>query len=214
MDSVHQGDKGKEKGVYHINCVVEVTQWELVGCVERISEEFLLPLLETLISQFPFRVLEFHSDNGSEYINHRVAQLLQKLMIDQTKSRPRKCNDNALAEGKNGSVVRKHMGYAHIPQHYAPQINLFYQNYFNEYVNFHRPSGYATITINAKGKEKKKYDVYETHYEHFKKIPDAVSFLMEGITFLELERIATMKSDFDCATLMQKEKLKLFNSFR
>ena len=214
VDSVHQGDKGKEKGVYHINCVDEVTQWELVGCVERISEEFLLPLLETLISQFPFRVLEFHSDNGSEYINHRVAQLLQKLMIDQTKSRPRKCNDNALAEGKNGSVVRKHMGYAHIPQHYAPQINLFYQNYFNEYVNFHRPSGYATITINAKGKEKKKYDVYETPYEHFKKIPDAVSFLREGITFLELERIATMKSDFDCATLMQKEKLKLFNSFR
>lgn len=213
VDSVHQGDKGKEKGVYHINCVDEVTQWELVGCVERISEEFLLPLLERLITQFPFRVIEFHSDNGSEYINYRVAALLQQLMIDQSKSRPRKCNDNALVEGKNGSIIRKHMGYAHIPQRHASRINIFYQNYFNEYVNYHRPSGYATITITAKGKEKKKYDIYETPYEHLKKIPNAATFLREENSFLEMEKTAIMKSDFACATVMQKEKTKLFNTF-
>lgn len=70
VDSVHQGDQDKEKGVYHINLVDEVTQWEIVGCVEGISEHFLVPLLTRLMEQFPFRIIEFHSDNGSEYINY------------------------------------------------------------------------------------------------------------------------------------------------
>jgi hypothetical protein len=102
------------KGVYHINAVDEVTQWEIVGSVEQISEAFLLPMLKEMLAQFPFRIRGFHSDNGSEYINHLVAELLGKLLIEQTKSRPRHSNDNGLAESKNGAVVRKHMGaYAH-----------------------------------------------------------------------------------------------------
>jgi len=124
VDTVHQGDYGKKKGVYHINITDEVTQWEIVGCVEKISEYYLEPLLKDLIAQFPFKLINFHSDNGSEFINKVVAQLLNKLLIQQTKSRPRHCNDNALAECKNGAVVRKHMGYVHIPQRFAPLVTV------------------------------------------------------------------------------------------
>lgn len=214
VDSVHQGDQDKAKGVYHINLVDEVTQWELVGCVEGISEQFLAPLLTLLLTQFPFRVIEFHSDNGSEYINYVVAKLLNKLTIEQTKSRPRKSNDNALVEGKNGAVIRKHMGYAHIPRQHASAINTFYQTYFNTYVNFHRPCGYATTTIDSKGKERKIYNVYETPYAHFKKTPDAALYLQAGLTFEQLDLAATAISDLSCATLMQEAKYNLFKSFR
>lgn len=214
VDSVHQGDHDQEKGVYHINLVDEVTQWEMVGCVEGISEMFLAPLLKALLDQFPFQVLSFHSDNGSEYINYVVAELLNKLTIEQTKSRPRHSNDNALVETKNGSVIRKHMGYAHIPRRYAGAINRFYQTHFNPYLNFHRPSGYATTIVNAKGKETKLYNAYETPYEYFKKIPHAESYLKEGVTFDLLERTAETRTDLECATLMQKAKLDLFKSFR
>jgi len=214
IDSVHQGDQEGEKGVYHINLVDEVTQWELVGSVEGISERFLSPLIEELLSAFPFKVIEFHSDNGSEYINSVVASLLQKLLIAQTKSRPRRSNDNALVEGKNGSVVRKHMGYMHIPRRHALRINEFYQEHFNVYVNYHRPSGYATTTIDRRGKEKKKYDVYETPYMHFRKLPQAEQYLRGGVTFVELDRLALAMSDNECAILMQKAKLQLFKSFR
>lgn len=214
VDSVHQGDQDKEKGVYHINLVDEVTQWELVGCVEGISEQFLAPLLEKLLEQFPFRIIEFHSDNGSEYINRVVAKLLQKLFIAQTKSRPRRSNDNALAESKNGSVVRKCMGYIYIPKRHATKINQFYQTHFNTYINFHRPSGYATTTMDAKGKEKKIYNLYEPPYEHFKNLPEASSYLRRGITFDDLDTIAYEKSDNECATLMQEAKYQLFKSFR
>jgi len=214
VDSVHQGDQDKEKGVYHINLVDEVTQWELVGCVEGISEAFLAPLLEMLLEQFPFRLIEFHSDNGSEYINYVVAKLLNKLTIAQTKSRPRKSNDNALVEGKNGSVIRKHMGHAYIPRQHAKAINAFYQTHFNTYVNYHRPSGYATEKIDRRGKIQRVYDTWETPYEHFRGIPNAQQFLKSGITFNDLECIALEVSDSACATMMQKAKLELFKSFR
>lgn len=214
VDSVHQGDLDKEKGVYHINMVDEVTQWEIVGSVEKISEQYLEILLEDLILQFPFRIINFHSDNGSEYINKTVAKLLNKLIISQTKSRSGRCNDQALVEGKNGSVIRKHMGRIHISQKNAKPINDFYKKYFNVYVNYHRPSGYPTITWADNGKYIKKYKTYLVPYEKLKSIAKAEEYLRDGITFEMLEKIATEKSDNEYAVLMQKEKLKLFKSFK
>ena len=112
--------------------VDEVSQWQVEACVQGISEAFLLPVLELVLAQFTFVIVGFgktpsqHSDNGSEYSNRQVAQMLNKLNIEQTKSRARHGNDNALAESKNASVVRKHMGYSHIPQKHAKPINALY----------------------------------------------------------------------------------------
>jgi transposase InsO family protein len=114
VDTVHQGDREGVKGVYHINAVDEVTQWQVMGCCAQIGENWLLPVIEQILAQFPFRIRGFHSDNGSEFINYTVAQLLNKLLIEQTKSRPRRSNDNGLVESKKGAVIRKHMGYGYI----------------------------------------------------------------------------------------------------
>ena len=95
VDTVHQGDLEGRKGVYHINAVDEVTQWQVVGAVAVISQSHLTPVLRTILGQFPFEIRGFHSDNGSEFINGAVSGLLKELLIDQTKSRSRKCNDTA-----------------------------------------------------------------------------------------------------------------------
>ena len=50
--------------------------------VEKISEHYLIPVLEQLLDTFPFVIKGFHSDNGSEYINKQVAKLLEKLLIE------------------------------------------------------------------------------------------------------------------------------------
>lgn len=215
IDSVHQGDFNSEKGVYHINIVDEVTQWEIVGCVEKISEHYLLPLLKDLISQFPFSIINFHSDNGSEYINKMVAKLLNKLLISQTKSRARHSNDNALVEGKNGWVIRKHIGYSYIKSEYAPMVNQFYKSFFNSYLNFHRPCAFATIIEDKKkkGKLKKIYKTYTTPYEKLKEVDGAGKYLKPGITFEELSKFAFAFSDNEFAELMQKEKQELFKRF-
>lgn len=212
VDTVHQGDLNKEKGVYHINLVDEVTQWELVACAEKISEYYLTPILEKILQQFPFRVINFHSDNGSEYINKVVAKLLNKLLIRQTKSRSRRCNDNALVEGKNGSIVRKHLGRNFISQRCAGPINEFYESYFNVYLNFHRPCGFATLITDSRGKIRKKYDIYMPPYEKLKSLENFETYLKPEIKLADLEKVAHEKSDNEFAALMQKAKVELFKT--
>jgi transposase InsO family protein len=129
LDTVHQGDTAEAKGVYHINAVDEVTQWQVAGSTPRISEAYLEPLLKAMMLQFPFRIQGFHTDNGSEFINRRVAELLEKLLIEQTKSRPRQSGDNGLVETKNGAIIRKHIGYGYIDARHADRINDFYREY-------------------------------------------------------------------------------------
>ena len=158
VDSVHQGDLDGIKGLYHINLVDAVTQFQFVGSIERISERFLLPVLEALLESFPFTVLAFHADNGSEYINRQVAGLLNKLHVSEfTKSRARHTNDNAMVESKNGSVVRKHLGYSHIPSRFAASVNHFTQNVLSPYLNYHRPCFFPTEKIDARGRLRKRY---------------------------------------------------------
>lgn len=213
VDTVHQGDLDGVKGVYHINAVDEVTQWEVVGAVAQISEAYLLPVLEVMLAQFPFRIRSFHSDNGSEFINHTVAKLLNKLLIDQTKSRPRHSNDNGLAEAKNGAVVRKHMGYDHIAAPHAAAIELFYQEHFNPYLNFHRPCGVPELMVNAKGKSKRRYRWYATPWEILRQLPGIAGHLRPDVTIAELERQARAKTDNAAAEQMQAAKRKLFAGF-
>jgi len=214
VDSVHQGDRDKEKGVYHINLVDEVTQDEIVVTVERISEEFLRPALEVALEDFPFVILGFHSDNGSEYLNKRVAEMLQKLLIEQTKSRSRRTNDNALVEGKNAAVVRKHFGYMHIPKKYARLMNEFNRDHLNPYLFLHRQCAFPTDVVDDKGKIKKVYKEYRTPCEKLLSIPDVEQYLKPGVTRESLQKQMMAKTHLAAAQEMQDAKKKLFAQFR
>ena len=214
IDTVHQGDLDGVKGVYHINAVDEVTQFECVFSVERITERFMVPVLEMIIETLPFQVLGCHADNGSEYINHRIAEMLEKLHIELTKSRPRHSNDNALAESKNGTILRKHLGYDHIPGHWAPQLNTFHHDYFNPYLNFHRPCFFPVPREDKKGKIKKSYPykAMMTPYEKLKSLPDAERYLKPRTTFKQLDEIALSISDNEAVKQMNEAKRELFKS--
>ena len=215
VDSVHQGDRDGVKGVYHLNTVDCVTQFEAVATCERISEAFLLPVLEALLASFPFVIQGFHSDNGSEYINHEVAKLLNKLLIEeQTKSRSRHCNDNAQAESKNGAIVRKHLGYSHIPQHFATLVNAFCGDYLNPYINFHRPCLFAETITDAKGRQRKRYPyrLMMTAYEKLKSLDQAEQFLKPGITFQQLDIQARAMSDNEAAQRLNDARAALFKT--
>lgn len=211
IDTVHQGDWEGKKGVYHINAVDTVTQWEIAGCVEKISEHYLLPVLEAILHQFPFRIMGFHADNGSEYINHKVAEMLGGLLIEFTKSRACRSQDNALVEGKNGAVIRKHVGYGHIAAPHAEAVQKFYTAHFNPYLNYHRPCGFATTTFNERGKRTRRYKAadYQTPYEKLKSLPEAAGYLKEGRSFERLDVIATKMSDTEFAKKMGEAKGKL-----
>lgn len=215
IDSVHQGDLDGIKGLYLINAIDEVTQFQFVAAVERISERFLLPILERLILAFPFVIRGFHADNGSEYINHKVAALLNKLQIEEfTKSRARRSNDNALVESKNSSIVRKQLGYSHIPGRYAAQVNDFTLNVLSPYLNFHRPCFFPEEVCDGKGRITKRYR-YEhlmTPYEKLKSLANAETFLKAGVTFQALDAIAMKQSDNEAARQVNQARKELFQS--
>lgn len=216
IDTVHQGDLDGVKGVYHITCVDEVCQWQVQACVQGISEAFLLPVLALVMEQFPFEIKGFHSDNGSEYINGRVAKLLGKLLVEQTKSRSRHSNDNALAESKNASVVRKHMGYSHIPQKYAKPINAFYREVFNPWLNLHRPCMFASEKVTPKGKVVKHYrhDDVKTPLERLSELcAKGLAHLKQGVILEDLHTRATAQTDLAAAQAMQRAKAALFERF-
>jgi hypothetical protein len=210
VDSVHQGDLDKQKGVYHVNLIDEVTQVEYIGTVEGISEYFLIPMLEEALSTFPFKVLGFHSDNGSEYINRQVASMLLKILADQTKSRSRHSNDNALVECKNGAIIRKYMGYSHIPKKYAERIHEFNKRFLNPYINFHRFSAYPTDYVDAKGKVKKKYETYMPPIQKLLSLPRCEEYLREGVTRESLVEESKRMNHFESAQKTFEERRKLF----
>jgi transposase InsO family protein len=214
IDSVHQGDQDGAKGVYHINAVDVVTQFELVATCERLSEAYLLPVLRELLEGFPFVILGFHADNGSEYINRKVSMMLEKLRVEFTKSRPRHSNDNALAESKNGAIVRKHLGYGHISQRFAGAVNAFCREFLNPYINFHRPCFFAQEVVDDKGKTRKLYRMenMKTPYEKLKSLPDAESFLKAGFSFKQLDALAGSLSDNEAAKRLNEARTKLFQS--
>ena len=214
LDTVHQGDQPEAKGVFHINAVDEVLQWQIVGATPRISEAYLKPVLEAMLRQFPFRIQGFHTDNGSEFINRTVAGLLNKLLIEQTKSRPRQSGDNGLVETKNGAVIRKHIGYGYIDVGHAERINDFYREYLNPYLNYHRPCAQADVEIDERGRKRVRYKRYQTPLETLLALHKPAQYLRQGLSINALKRIAGALSDTDSARRMQQAKSKLFERLR
>ena len=218
IDSVHQGDLDGIKGVYHINAIDCVTQWQVVASCERISEAFLLPVLELMLAAFPFPIRSIHADNGSEYINFQVAALLSKLHIELTKSRPRHSNDNALAETKNGAVIRKVFGYEHIPQRFASLINVFNAEHFTPFLNLHRPCLFATTVADPKkpGRVHKVYhhDDVMTPLEKLASLPRQLRPLKPGVTLTALQAKAAAHTDLQAAHDLNVARQALFATFR
>jgi transposase InsO family protein len=214
IDSVHQGDQDGIKGLYHINAVDCVTQWQVVATVQTISEAHLLPVIRQMLEQFPFEIVGFHADNGSEYVNHAVARMLEKLRIEFTRSRPRHSNDNGLAETKNGAVVRKEFGFAHIPQRHAARFNTYCAEYLNPFLNFHRPCLFSTDKLDPKkpGRIKKVYRPQDamTPLDKLASLPDVHTCLREGITLEHLYKLATALTDVQAAEELNEARAALF----
>jgi hypothetical protein len=167
----------------------------------------LLPVLEAILHQFPFRILGVHTDNGSEYVNHRVTRLLGKLRVEFTRSRPNRSSDSALVEGKNRAIIRKHMGYGRIPRQYADLIQRFYFCIFQPLSELSSPvrvcrgaGGRAWSAASTSGQS------LRTPYETLRMLPDGHRFLKEGLSWELLDKRAYAHSDTEPARRMKKAR--------
>ena len=215
VDTVHLGDREGHKGICIINVVDEMTQFQHLGAVPNITEHFLIPLLEALIAAFPFTIEALHTDNGSEYVNHRVVELLNKLRIGTfTKSRPRRTNDNALVESRNGSIVRKWLGHTCVPRPLAPRVDAFLRGTLSPFLNFHRPCLFSLDVTSATGRVKKRYPQAQvaTPYDRLRSLPGAEGFLRPGVTFEALDPLALATTGFEAAQGVQRARDELMRT--
>ena len=157
VDTVPQGDTSTRQGLYHLHAVDALTQGQIGGCCKTISESHWIPVLEAMLHPFPFLIQGFPSDHGWEFLKCRVEKLWHKLLLGEfTKSRAHRTDDNALVEGKQGAVGRKHIGHEPIGAEPAGEFQRFYMAEFHPYWNYHRPRGFATVEVDGNGKRRRR----------------------------------------------------------
>lgn len=189
--------------------VDEVIQWKLNVSVPYISELYMNEILEKLLVCYPCIIINFHSDNGNEYINQVVASLLSRLSITQSKSRPRHSTDNGLIETKNGSVIRHFMPRGYIAKDKYEEMNEFFFSYFHEYLNFHRPCLFPTVNVDSKGKKKVSYTECMTPYQKLISLPDYEQYLKPEITKESLHDIHVKQNHVECLKIMDSKRRQL-----
>ena len=115
-------------------------------------------------------------------------------------------------------MIRKLFGYAHIPQRHAVRFNTFCREYLNAFLNFHRPCLFATELADPKkpGRIKRVYRPKDamTPLDKLASLPDAASFLREGITFKDLHALARALTDVQAAEELQEARQVLFGRLR
>ena len=120
---MHQGDLRSlsdcqvVKGVYYLNVVDEVTQWESVLAVPALERRFVQPALKAVLLQtFPFVILGIHSDNGSEFVNYATEELLREFEVQFTRlagaaqQRQRPGREQECVRGAQAVRLRAHPG--------------------------------------------------------------------------------------------------------
>ena len=164
-----------------------VTGWTENASIRNNASKWIVQAVADLEGMFPFPLRVFDSDNGSEFINHDVADWLQERDIAQTRSRPYRKNDQATVESKNNHVVRKHAFYwiDDTPDELALLNELWrlVSLRLNFFTPTKKPTGYATT---ADGRRKRVYDNPKTPWQRVLES----GLLTKEQTALTQERIA------------------------
>lgn len=114
--------------------------------------------LEEMRGGLPFQVLGAHVDNGSEFINAHLCDYCKQRRIRLTRGRPRKKNDNAHVEQKNGTHVRQPLGYLRYDTPQAVEaINDLYRD-MDLFQNLFQPSVKLITTVRRGSKVRRIFD--------------------------------------------------------
>ena len=127
--------------------------------------DFVLKAFKDARSRFPFPIRGLDTDNGSEFITHKLFEYCLGEGITFTRSRPWKKNDQCFVEQKNGHVVRRLIGYDRYeglgPAHVLDQL----YKVIRLYVNFFQPSMRLLSKSRNGARTHRLYDEARTPYE-------------------------------------------------
>ena len=227
-DTVHQGDRDGAKGMYVHGQRRGPDRYAVRGHAVRVRRRRRGDLrtfpgaaarrparpVPVRRGRLPRRQRVAQRRAGSEYVNHKVAALLNKLHVrDFTKSRPRRSTDNALVEGKNASVVRRFLGHDHIPQRFRRWSTRSPGSTCRR-TSTTTGSACSQPGKGANGRNRRVYRAAEvrTPYAKLRSLPDAEACLKPGISFAEVDAQANASSDLQAVRALNAARARLFRT--
>ena len=160
------------------------------------DKEAVLLALGQARTQMPFPLLGLDTDNGSEFLNYALLKYCRRQEITFTRSRPYKKNDQCHVEQKNGSIVRKMIGYDRFEGIVPCRILAELYQSLRLYVNFFQPSLKLISKHRQGSKVIKKYDPAKTPYQRV--------LASETVSKAAKEALREQYSSLDPVVLLQR----------
>jgi len=170
----HSGNSGDGEFAHSLNLTDIHTTWVETRAVLGKSQVQVQKALEELRTALPFRLQGIDADNGSEFINLHMYRYCQQQLIQFTRGRPYKKDDNAHIEQKNWTHVRKLMGYARFDSAEAVQaMNALYRQDLRLLQNLFLPSVKLVRKERVGSRIRRRYDRPQTPFERVLACPEA-----------------------------------------
>ena len=158
----HNGGQIRGQCVHTFTLTDIASGWTEMQALLNKGEDEVLAAMPRVRRLLPIEILGFDSDNGSEFINYKVAQYCEAERITFTRSREYKKNDQAFVEEKNGSVVRRLVGYKRLEGKLACDLLSSLYRAARLYVNYFQPSLKLASKTRLAGRVTKKYHSAKT----------------------------------------------------
>lgn len=180
------------------------TGWTELRALRGKSEADVLQEVDEIKDLLPFPLLGFDTDNGGEFLNYGIIDWCEANNITFTRSREYRKNDQAHVEEKNGSIVRKLIGYDRYEGFHSWQILSELYSKARLYINFFQPCLKLISKERDGARVRKRYDKAQTPYAR----------MLSSVTIAEefKNRVRAIFPTLDPVLLLQ-EMDKLQNEF-
>jgi len=158
----HCGENIRGQYLHTLTVTDIATGWTELGALMGKSEGGVLQEIAEIKESLPFPMLGFDTDNGGEFINYGLVDWCSQNSITFTRSREYKKNDQAHVEEKNGSIVRRLIGYDRYEGIESWQLLSQLYRIARLYINFFQPCLKLTSKWRDGARVHKRYDKAKT----------------------------------------------------
>ncbi len=187
VDLVHHcGGAASGEYVHTLQLIDIATGWSERAAVLGRSYQAMRAAFEHILARLPFRIVELHPDNGSEFLNAHLVRFFGEAVkgVRLSRSRPYHKNDNRFVEQKNYSLVRAYLGYGRLDTPaQADALDQLYEQLW-VYYNLFQPVLHLTEKEVVDGKLKRKWDAATSPYQRL--------LATTGLTDAEQARLAAL----------------------
>ena len=165
IDTVHHCGQATSGQYIHTLTVTDIaTGWIELYPLPNNAHRWVFEALADVKNTSVLPVLEFHSDNGSEFINRVTEKWCKDENILFTRSRDRKKNDNCFVEQKNGAVVREYVGRDRLEGFEEQALLKEIYTHLVPLLNYFMPTQKLKRKTRTGSKESKSYDEPRSPY--------------------------------------------------